>query len=334
MLTGIPRLAFAALLLSAAGCDDPDTRNCPLERYQGSGTYLLEYELVIPADCPVPISSAHEKKRAGATVLDYGYSDFRYAEVYMENSDRRFLVSRVFQFVVAGSNSTHTAARPSTDYPAATGGYGGGLDRAHDYGQFWVTNSTNGHAGWEPFGEIKITYRQSALAARLDGPEIPSSNSVGTWKAAVQSGVAPYRYSWYRDGVQVSTDSLYSANVGTNSFSLRTEVIDATMSSVVAVMMVEVDGIRVVVDGADLVYTSEGAHTWSALTTGGYAPYTFNWSLDGQHVGTGSSYTTALPAGSHRLRVDIADSRGTTYGTNHFVSVIDNSCQGDICGAM
>lgn len=333
MVTTTLRLVVAGVLFSAAACDAPDTKNCPLERYQGSDSYLLEYELVIPSDCPVPISAAGETKRAGAQVFDYGYSDFRFAEVYVANSDRRFLVSRVFRFI-NGGDGTYMVARPSTEYPAATGGYGGGLDRAYDYGQFWVTNSPNGHAGSEPFGEIRIKYRQSALAARLDGPEIPTGNSVGTWKAAVQSGVRPYRYLWYRDGVQVSSDSIYSANVGTNSFSLRAEVVDATMSTTVAVLMVDVDGIRVTVDGPDLAYTSEGSQTWSAVPVGGYGPYTFSWYLDGQHAGTGSSYAAALPAGSHRLRVEVADTRGTISATNHLVSVIDNSCTGDICGPM
>lgn len=313
-----------------SACDAIDTRNCPLVAKNGSGGYLLEYELLIPSDCPVPIGSPGEWKRAGANVFDYGVRDFLYAEVYVENSDARFLAHRVVPFRAAGE---FTQAEPSTAYQAATGGTGFNLSNKYDYGWFFATNSAGGGTTADPYGELKITYVASAIANVIDGTPIPPRNSTATWRAAVMGGTPPYNYYWYRDGALVGTSEYYTGNTGTESFGLRAAVVDQTMTERVAVMPVDVGGALTHIDGPGTayLYTNDprmSSATWTAAVQGGTAPFTYQWYRDGYPTGAnGAAHTEHIDERvDFTLRVLVQDATGKTASNEKFVRVAQRDC--------
>jgi hypothetical protein len=51
--------SWMILVTGSGGCDELDTRNCPpIDHRNDSEQYLLDYELLIPSDCPVPPTMA------------------------------------------------------------------------------------------------------------------------------------------------------------------------------------------------------------------------------------------------------------------------------------
>jgi len=316
MDTRLARLLGAAFLAVVAlpACDDPTPRNCEVVSKRGSDIYNIKYELVLPADCPVPLGLVGEEKRAGARIFDEGARDFSYAEVQMSNSDLKFLVSRLFRFV--SDDQGRYGAVPRTDYPAGTGSHGGNnLNQKFDYGFFAVTNSSTGTGTNDPYGELKITYKFSGMFASMSGATIPLSNTTETWTVNVSGGVSPYTYNWFRDGALVGTGSSYTGSVGTQDINLLAEVTDAAMVVRKAVIPVDVDGVLASINGPSVVWYSEGGGTWTASGQGGYLPYSFDWYIGDQWVGSGASWSGYPGEGNQHLGVRIRDTSGSSHST-------------------
>jgi hypothetical protein len=81
----IPAAWIGILLIGA--CDDPVVHGCPLKESSASNPYQLSHELVIPANCPVPLGTVGEIKFAGASLYDDGPANFSVARVYVTNSN-------------------------------------------------------------------------------------------------------------------------------------------------------------------------------------------------------------------------------------------------------
>lgn len=325
-------LAAASVLVLGRGACDVDTRNCQLEATNGSDEYLLEYELLIPSDCPVPLGSPGEWKRAGARVLDYGNRDFAYAQVRVENSDGWRVGNQTALFRTVGEAGF---AEPATEYQAGTGGsLGTPLDRRYDYGLFFATNNPGGGTTFDPYAEVKITYAGSAITNVIDGTSIPPRNSTASWGAAVTGGTPPYSFYWYRDGVLVGNSQYYTGPTGTENFWLRVAVVDQTMTERVAVMPVDVGGVLARIDGPQegYVYTDgsqSSSATWTAAVQGGTPPFTYQWYRDGSPTGNGTSSHSEFFAGpgSFTLGVEVRDATGKFAADVRPVSVA-YSCSG------
>jgi hypothetical protein len=320
-------LAAAGVFVLTSACDVSFkfVKNCPLDSYnQGEQRFLLEYELEIPQNCPVPQGQSGEAKVAAAFIYDYGYKDFTYGHVVIRNKDLQYVLNRVHYFSFEGTdrygNSVHRhTAFPQARYPASTAGY-----LTTDFGDFIASNSPSflGNPG-DPFGRVKITYEPSDMMVAVQGNSIPLSNQSTTWTASVTGGVAPHSYAWYRDGAYMGAASVYTGS-GTRDFILRAQVTDAAQATRAAVFSVDVDGVIASVDGATLVYASQPLQTWTAAGQGGYPPYTFNWHLDGNWVGQGATWSGYPGEGHHVLRADMADTHGTTNSASLGVTGIGN----------
>lgn len=295
-------------------CDDPSpeqTQNCPVERYGGSDTYGIQYELTLPARCPVPHGLRGEKKRAGARVFDTGNRDFTFAEVAVENSDGKLPVQRLFSFIA--DETGRYGAVPRTEYDAATGSqHVLNYNQLYDRGYFSVTNNQTASQPGDPFGEVRITY-QPTSATLVVGPTVPLGNTSHTWSANVSGGTQPYTYTWYRDGNWVGNGSNYTASTGTQDFHLLVEVADGAMAVRKAVMPVDVDGVRVAITGPTTVWYSQNGGTWTASVEGGYGPYEFDWFLNGLHYGSGEYFSLYPGEGHHDLLVRVRDASGTSH---------------------
>ena len=303
------RLVLALTALSACNADLTRVRECRLDDYSYDDRRLLEYQLVIPANCPVPIGTRGEVKQAGAFIYDYGYSDFRYGMVVIRNSNGGYVEDNWTFFV---AESDRAVAYPNTMYRAATGSSGSTLPP--DQGTFRATNqlSINGSAG-DAFGIVTITYAHSAMTNRISGDQIPRANTVHTWSAAASGGATPYTYHWYRDSAYVGTGTSYTASVGTRDFILRAEATDAAMAIRAAVFPVRVNGVLASVRGPSIVYAADGGGTWTAGAQGGTAPYSFDWYVDGHFIDSGTEYSGYPGEGSHSVRVDVADAVGRRH---------------------
>jgi hypothetical protein len=85
----LPAAASGALLVAAlTGCGESYVKNCPMiGANPSSNLYNLDYELVIPSECPIPLASpGTETKYAAAKIWDLGGSDMTQAAVEVKNS--------------------------------------------------------------------------------------------------------------------------------------------------------------------------------------------------------------------------------------------------------
>ncbi len=322
-------LVQAAML--AGACDAPNTRNCPLIGKGGSDVYELEYELLIPSNCPVPIGTPGEIKRAGAYVRDRGKDEFVYAVAIVTNSAGQNVGFDFDLFRLIDGGDDGAEAEPTTTYRAATAG-SVNLDNAYDYGYFEATNDLS-RTGSGPHGEIKITYTRSAIANVIDGTSIPPRNSTATWRASVTGGAPPYNYYWYRDGTLVGTSEFYTGNTGTENFGLRAAVVDQTMTERVAVMPVDVGGALTHIDGPGMAYLytnnpGMSSATWTAAVQGGTPPFTYQWYRDGYPTGAnGASHTEHIDERvDFTLRALVRDATGKTASNEKFVRVAQRDC--------
>ena len=306
----VPCVTAVLALAASAACNADFTRvrECPLDDYAYDDQRLIEFELVIPANCPVPIGTRGEVKEAGAHIYDYGHSDFIWGTVVIRNSNGAYMDDGVAPFRSDGARMT---AFPITAYRAATGGSGTTLPP--DQGTFRATNvlSING-APFDAFGIVTITYAFSAMSNRISGDQIPRANTVQMWSAAASGGATPYTYHWYRDSAYVGTGASYTASVGTRDFILRAEATDAAMATRAAVFPVRVNGVLAAVSGPSVVYASDGG-TWTASAQGGTAPYAFDWYVDGHYIDSGTVYSGYPGEGSHSVRVDAVDALGRRH---------------------
>lgn len=324
-------LAVPLAVLFAGACDAPDTRNCPLVAKGGSDVHELEYELLIPANCPVPIGSSGETKRAGAYIRDGGVAEFNYAVAIVENANGGIVGRNYDYFSYPVGSSGETEAEPTTNYQAATVSTLN-LNNAYDYGYFEVTNNLD-QLGTGPYGEVKITYSQSVMTNVIDGTTIPPRNSTATWRAKANGGTPPYNYYWYRDGTLVGTSEYYTGSTGTQNFGLRAAVVDQTMTERVAVMPVDVGGVLTGISGPEMVYlytydplASKG--TWTAVVNGGTAPFTYQWYRDGYPTGLNSATHTEHidERVDFSLRLMVRDATGKTAFDEKWIRVGQKDC--------
>jgi Subtilase family len=71
--------------------------------------------------------------------------------------------------------------------------------------------------------------------------------------------------------------------------------------------------------------------TWTAVGTGGTAPYTYSWYRDGVYVGSGSTYSDSVGYGTFQLQVNVTDAAGGTASTWTWVTVGQQMCGDYIC---
>ena len=315
------------MVLAACSHDNARVYNCALRAYSTGGQYLLDYQLIIPRYCPVPLGVRGETKSAGAHIYDYGYSDFAFGGLVMQNSSGAVLQERLTQFTYEsyqqpdGTYVVRHRAFPHVFYPAATGGRP--ISQEYDVGYFVATNTFNprGVSG-EPFGDVVIDYEQTMMASRIVGTSIPAKNTNVTWSAQASGGYPPYTYDWYRDGQWVGSGAYYSETVS-RDFLLQLQTTDATMSVRKEVMAVDVDGVLSTLGGPTQIWVSQGGGTWTASANGGTAPYTFTWFINSRMVGQGETFTGYNPGqeGYFDLRVDVADAAGAS--TSSAMSVFE-----------
>ncbi|HEX8392856.1 MAG TPA: hypothetical protein VF665_10910, partial [Longimicrobium sp.] len=284
-----------AALAAAGACtvDNTLVHGCELQSYRNGQQYLLDFELIIPSECPVPVGFRGELKRAGAHVYDYGYSDFAYGGLTLRNSSGRLLDEGLTRFQYEsyanpnGGNTIRYRAFPSLSYPAATGSRP--LSSEYDVGYFVATNTGSALGGTsDPFGEVVISYTQSAMVNRIHGNSVPARNTTVTWSAEAFGGSAPYTSSWYRDG-QWASDGQFFTETVSRDFLLELRTTDATMSVRSAVLAVDVDGVSAGLSGPTQIWASSGGGTWTASAVGGTAPYTYTWYINQNSVGTGQT---------------------------------------------
>lgn len=302
--------ALAGLQAGVSACEEV-IRNCPvIGKDPVSNIYHLDYELIVPADCPVPLAApGTEKKFLAARIYDYGEADFKYASVKVRNSRGETVAHKTTQFF-------GIIAEPGDEYIAATGEK---TVDDYDRGMFeaWSWDYTK-----SAYGETKITYQESSLTTNLTGSRIPQPNTEHTWHAPTSGGYPAYMYQWYRDENPVGNGSSYTASSGTTNFDLRVEVTDQTWSTRAAVLAARVGGVEVSISGPALVYYSEGGGEWTATGNGGTGAYTFEWYVDEEWVGSGPVWSGYPGEYGHALQVQMRDSAGAFESHSVFVEGI------------
>ncbi len=177
------------------------TRNCRPQNHSSSNPFDLDYELFVPADCPVPIGSSGETKRLGAYIYDKGTRNVTHAHELVLNSDVPAKIVGGNQAEFGVDESGRYRALLTARYQVATG-KGGVIDGNYDLGRFYANNDPDTFSPTgDPFGEVKITYVKSSMTSSIAGTEVPLSNTSYTWTAQVWGGVSPFSYQWYYQGI-------------------------------------------------------------------------------------------------------------------------------------
>lgn len=86
-----------------------------------------------------------------------------------------------------------------------------------------------------------------------------------------------------------------------------------------------VHGVIARIEGPTIVlpYT---VSTWSAVVSGGKAPFTFAWRRSGVPVSTSSTYTGNSESSDFELRLEVSDALGGQSSSTVFVQVWTNPC--------
>jgi hypothetical protein len=313
----------APVLAGLTGCGEDYVENCPvIGRHPSSNMYQLEYKLLIPAKCPIPLASpGTEEKYAAGRIVDLGTRDMKYASVEVVNSDGDRQAYELVIFIGADGASF---AEPRAKYKAATGSK---TFSDHDFAEFRAQSESGNKLA---YGTTKLSYQQTTLATKLTGENIPQPYTTHTWNAPVSGGYPGFSYQWYQDGNPVGNGSSYTGTVGASKMDLRVEVTDQTWSKVAAVLAVDVGGIEASISGPGLAYSSQGGDTWTASARGGTGTYSFDWYLDGTFAGSGQTWSGYPGENGHRLDVHIHDSAGASDTHSFFVRGIgsgDGTCE-------
>jgi len=305
------------LIYGLSGCGQQYVRNCPIIGADpSSNVYNIQYDLLIPADCPIPLASpGSEKKFAAAMLTDLYPVDMRYARIEIKNSKGNSIGSEVTSFFGSGN----AVAEVREEYVAATGT---GSFSDYDMATFTAWSSD---ASKTAKGQTKLTYQQSSLSTSVSGERVPLPGSSHTWDAPTAGGYPGYSYQWYRDGAPVGTGASYTTSAGSSDFNLRVEVTDQTWSTVAAVLAVNVGGVEAALTGPRILKAGERG-TWSVSARGGTGTYTYSWYYDDQLVGSGTSYSRTPMSGTHELRVEVLDSAGEQHTRSTTVTVMAAPC--------
>jgi hypothetical protein len=312
-------ICSAGLVCGLGGCGQQTVRNCPIIGADpSSNVYKIDYELLIPADCPIPLASpGTEVKYAAARLTDLDGVDMQAARIDVTNSKGASVGSQVTPFVGVGTGVALAEVR--AEYVAGTG--------TRSFSDYDMASFRAWHPGTGKTakGQTRLTYQQTNLSTSVSGERVPLPNSSHTWNAPAAGGYPGYSYQWYQNDVPVGTGSSYTATTGSTDFNLRVEVTDQTWSTVAAVLAVNVGGVEAALAGPKLLNEGERG-TWTASARGGTGTYTYSWYYDEQLVGSGTSYSRTPTAGTHEVRVQVRDGAGEQHGRSMYVTSKAATC--------
>ncbi|QYN79849.1 head outer capsid protein [Kosakonia phage Kc283] len=168
----------------------------------------------------------------------------------------------------------------------------------------------------------------SDLAFTTDLPATKEGDSPVALTVAVEKGVAPYTYKWYRGSTVISGATTASYNA-TQSGSYKVEVTDADQNEITSTVCV-VSVFAAMAFTTNLATThpdvylgnSETFGPFTVAATGGKAPLTYQWKRATANVATGATFgpvnvDDVFPSnGSYNWSCVVTDARGTSITSN------------------
>jgi len=160
-------------------------------------------------------------------------------------------------------------------------------------------------------------------------PMNPSVNSMVTFTASTAGGTSPYTVTWdFGDGSSGTGASVAHAFTSAGAFAVSESVTDsaspsqsATSTNTVIVLATQPP----LSTGFTFLPSSPVAgspSTFTALTSGGTAPYTYSWDFGDGVTGTGSSISHYYSSiGSYTVGLQVSDSKGLTVSVSTVVVV-------------
>jgi hypothetical protein len=138
-----------------------------------------------------------------------------------------------------------------------------------------------------------------------------------TFNATALGGTTPYSYQWYLDGTQVSGATSFTwvytpTSNGTHTVYVKiTDYVGLQATSNTATVIVNPFSLSI--SPSSVVMDVGQSQTFTSSVSGGTAPYSYQWYLDGNPVSgaTGTSWTyTPTAAGSHKVYLKVIDHAG------------------------
>ena len=219
------------------------------------------------------------------------------------------------QHTVVGSQNRYWFDDPNVSTGRTlqfTGGYfagyfvpGGQQPWSHDSGS--VTADTH-------YGPAEAFITMSGAARVFGGDLLVSGNAatgaLAAFRAYTDVDTNAYKFSWRIDGVSIKNndaDLTYTfwkpGNHEVIAFASYLTGVDTIRKTVWADFVASVSGPAQV--------SPYESNTWSAAIPGGYPPYTYQWYIDNNPAGTGSSITASFPPETqHHLTFEVWDSQG------------------------
>lgn len=140
--------------------------------------------------------------------------------------------------------------------------------------------------------------------------------------ASVSNCGSPPLYSW---STGASTQTISANASGTYTVTVTNCCVDPLISSIT----VNCNSCNVVANISGETSPCAGdVETYTVSVNNGSPPYSYQWTLDGVIVGSGSSYTYTAFTGTHSLSVQVTDSNNCVATDNHFINVDGCCCVG------
>ena len=238
-------------------------------------------------------------------------------------SDPVATINPEYATIDKGLNDTFTSSVSGGDYP---------MSYSWSYNGSVVSTKANLTMNFTTLGYVTVSLtvtdalgEKSSTSVQIDVLVDPSVYIEGSNKTDLNIltvytgygnfGEAPYNYTWAINGVNEGSGLYleYKFPV-TGVYNLSLTITDSLGGKASSYMIVHVYSVPTLTIGASNLTTDQGYMvTFTSSVTGGSSPILYDWTINGNTVGTGSGLQYVFPtSGSYSVQLTVTDQAGVT----------------------
>jgi hypothetical protein len=313
--SGLFCVSIAATSL-ALTCSDAPPPRCPVDDVTAYWNFYGYDVMVTEPTCPISLPS-------GGYSVAFAFTTTRPADestdgrnnsltTWFQNSQGSYLgLPRYTNWRVSPFSPPEIFAQLQGSYVAGSGA-GPGIQ----YGYDQATQEHYSNVTHLASGRVRLTYKLGIVIADRAGPTVVNLGQSSSWTDSWYGATSAISsHTWYADGTQLTGatgPTLTYTPIAPGQLVIRHRVDEAaglwdTLTVPVTVVY------SVTVNGPSPVrYTNLCTYRYTAVITGGVAPLTRQWKVNGVNVGGNQSYYDATfpVAGSYNVSVTVTDNVG------------------------